>query len=297
MDADLPQLSCRRRFGGLAIGPEMERIWRNARLLRTAGKDEIVSLKQYMFGLALFGFAFAYAPASAREDARLLVFAAASLSDVMEEVGDAYETQTENEIAFSFASSMTLARQIEASSGVDLFISADLESMDYLESRGFILSSTRKNLLQNELVLVAPSDSNVQLAVAPGFALAESLGEGRLALANTLSVPAGRYARAALNSLNVWESVSHVLAEAEDVRAALALVARAEAPLGIVYATDARAESRVRVVAHFPVNSHPPILYPAALTAEGRPDARAFLDFLEGGVARMIFESAGFTTF
>lgn len=256
-----------------------------------------MSLKQNMIGVFLFGVAFAQAPAYAQGESRLLVFAAASLSNVMEEIGDVYESQTGNEIVFSFAGSMTLARQIEASSGVDVFVSADLESMDYLESRGLIIASTRRNLLQNELVLIAPADSHLQATIVPGFDLAGLLGTGRLAVANTASVPAGRYARAALDSLGVWDSVSNALAEAEDVRAALALVARAEAPLGIVYATDAGVESRVRIVAHFPVNSHPPILYPAALTAEALPGAGAFLDFLGGNEARMLFESAGFLTF
>lgn len=241
--------------------------------------------------LALIG-----APTHAQEKSTFLVFAAASLSNVLEEIGDLYESQTGNEIVFSFAGSMTLARQIEASSGVDVFISADLESMDYLDSRGLILSSTRENLLQNELVLVAPADSPVQVTIAPGFALGEVLGTGRLAVANIVSVPAGRYARSALGSLGAWEGVSNALAEGEDVRTALALVARAEAPLGIVYATDAMVEHRVRIVARFPSSSHPPILYPAALTTEARPGAGAFLDYLEGSEAQSFFESAGFTT-
>jgi len=256
-----------------------------------------VSLKHKIFCVVLFGVAFAQAPACAQGESPLLVFAAASLSDVMEEIGDIYESQTGNEVVFSFAGSMTLARQIEASSGVDVFISADLESMDYLESRGLMASSTRKNLLRNELVLVAPADSAVRAAIVPGFDLGGLLGTGRLAVANTVSVPAGRYAQAALVSLGVWDGVSNALAESEDVRAALALVARAEAPLGIVYATDAMAESRVRIVARFPASSHPPILYPAALTAEARPGAGTFLDFLGGGEARALLESAGFVTF
>ena len=242
--------------------------------------------------LALLG-----APAHAREKSAILVFAAASLSNVLEEIGDLYESQTGNDVVFSFAGSMTLARQIEASSGVDIFVSADLESMDYLDERGLILSQTREDLLQNELVLIAPADSPLQLTIAPGFALAEALGGGRLALANTVSVPAGRYARTALDTLGAWESVSNALAEGEDVRTALALVARAEAPLGIVYATDAMVERRVRIVARFPSSSHPPIHYPAALTTEARPGARAFLDYLGESEAQSFFESAGFTTF
>lgn len=245
----------------------------------------------------VLALALGWAPARAQENSEYLVFAAASLANVLQDIGARYESQTGNEIVFSFAGSMTLARQIEASSGVDVFISADLESMDYLESRGLIVSRTRKDLLRNELVLVAPADSTVQAEIAPGFDLGSLLGTGRLAVANTLSVPAGRYARAALVSLGEWEGVSNALAEAEDVRAALALVARAEAPLGIVYLTDAMVESRVRIVARFPASSHPLILYPAALTAEARPGAGTFLDFLEGKEAQALFESAGFAAY
>ncbi len=238
-----------------------------------------------------------WAPTHAQEKSAPLVFAAASLSNVLEEIGDLYESQTGSDVVFSFAGSMTLARQIEASSGVDVFISADLESMDYLDSRALILSSTRTNFLQNELVLIAPADSSTQLTITPGFALAEALGTGRLAVANIVSVPAGRYARSALGSLGAWESVSNALAEGEDVRTALALVARAEAPLGIVYATDAMVERRVRIIARFPSSSHLPILYSAALTTEARPGAQEFLNFLQGDNAWTLFEIAGFTLF
>jgi molybdate transport system substrate-binding protein len=246
------------------------------------------------FGVAL---ALMWSQAHGREDPSILVFAAASLSNVLEEIGDAYETQTGNKVIFSFAGSMTLARQIEASSGVDVFVSADLDSMDYLEQRGLILSSSRENFLQNELVLVAPQDSTMRLAIAPGFALEDALGGGRLALANSVSVPAGRYAKAALSSLGVWDEVSHLLAEAEDVRAALSFVARGEAPLGIVYATDAKIEPRVRIVADFPSNSHPPVLYPVALTSDARPGAEEFLEYLGSSQAHILLENAGFAAF
>jgi molybdate transport system substrate-binding protein len=252
-----------------------------------------------IFGVVAFSLALTLigTPIRAQERPALLVFAAASLSNVLKDIGDRYKAQTGNEVVFSFAGSMTLARQIEASSGVDVFVSADLDSMNYLEERGLILSSSRKNLLQNELVLIAPVDSSVQLSVMPGFALAEALQGGRLAVANSVSVPAGIYANAALNSLGVWDSVSRSLAEGEDVRAALSFVARADAPLGIVYASDALVESRVRIVARFPASSHKPILYPSALTREARPGAQAFLDFLQSDDARMFFQSAGFTSF
>lgn len=224
----------------------------------------------------------------------VLVLAAASLANVMEEVGDSYEAQTGSRVVFSFAGSMTLARQIEASSGADIFISADSETMDYLQERNLISDATREDLLANTLVLVAPADASQALTVEPGFDLLGALDGGRLAVANTDTVPAGRYARAALENLAVWNSVAGSLAEGEDVRAALSFVARGEAPLGIVYATDAAVEPRVRIVGRFPESSHPPIRYPAALTREARPEAAAFLAFLREGTARHIFENAGF---
>jgi molybdate transport system substrate-binding protein len=198
-------------------------------------------------------------------------------------------------VVFSFAASMTLARQIELSQGADLFIAADTESMDYLEQRNRIAAQSRQDLLGNRLVLIAPSSSNVTLAIAPQMKLAEALRGGRLAMANVESVPAGRYGRAALMALGAWTEVADRLAQGEDVRTALAYVARGEAPLGIVYATDARVEPRVRVVAAFPENTHPPIVYPAALTPEASPDAAQFLTYLRGPQASAVFERAGFS--
>ncbi len=224
----------------------------------------------------------------------ITVLAAASLTNVLQEVGKGYESGSGKKVAFSFAASMILAKQIEASAGADLFISADSESMDYLESKNLIAKATRTNLLRNRLVLVAPADSAIRLSIAPRFKLAEALHGGRLALATIESVPAGRYGKAALTTLGVWDSVKDHLAQGEDVRATLAYVARGEAPLGIVYATDARIEPRVRVVATFPENTHEPILYPAALTKDANPDAARFLAFLKGAEAGRMFSSAGF---
>jgi len=242
--------------------------------------------------LALMG-----TPLHAQDQSRVLVFAAASLSDVLQDIAAQYKAQTGNEIVFSFAGSMTLARQIEASSGADIFISADSDSMDYLQQRGLIAPSSRKNIIQNELVLIAPRDSSIDFTIAPGFALARALGSGRLAVANVISVPAGRYAKAALSSLGVWDEVSARLAEGEDVRAALSFVARGDAPLGIVYATDALVEDRVRVVGRFGADTHRPILYPAALTAGAKPPAAEFLDYLRSEAAGRLFETAGFSLF
>lgn len=223
------------------------------------------------------------------------VLGAASLTDALQEIGRNYQTATGKRVVFSFAGSMTLAKQIEASAGADIFISADGESMDYLQTRNLLAPGTRQNLLGNSLVLVAPADSKTALTIAPGFKIAEALGRGRLALADVDSVPAGRYAKAALTALGVWNSVAGKLAQGEDVRATLAYVARGEAPLGIVYATDARAERRVRVVGTFPLGTHEPIVYPAALVKEAKPDAAAFLAYLKSPRARAVFTRAGFT--
>jgi len=233
-------------------------------------------------------------PAAAQTADRLMVFAAASLTNTLNEIGRDYGRARGKRVVFAFAASMTLAKQIEASSGADVFIAADAESMDYLEQRGLIAKPTRQNLLGNSLVLIAPADSKVALAIAPRMKLAEALAGGRLALANVDSVPAGRYGKAALTALGVWNSVANHLAQGDDVRTTLAYVARGEAPLGIVYATDARIEPRVRVVGTFPANSHPPIVYPVASTADAKPDAAFFLAYLKSREARAVFERAGF---
>jgi len=222
------------------------------------------------------------------------VFAAASLSDALGDVAKAYQAKTGTLPALSFAASSTLARQIEASRGADLFISADTDWMDYLDSRGLIAHETRKNLLGNKLVLIAPASANVSLAIAPHFDLLGALKGGRLAIADPDTVPAGRYARTALSTLGVWNSVVNRTVNAENVRVALSYVARGEAPLGIVYATDAYGEKSVRIVAAFPDNTHAAIVYPAALTRDAGPGARKFLDFLSGPEASAIFQKDGF---
>jgi len=232
---------------------------------------------------------------NARETGSITVFAAASLADVMQQIGKSYEARSGKHVVFSFAGSMILARQIEASAGVDLFISADVESMNYLDSKGLIARGTRTNLLGNQLVLIAPANSKTVLPIAPAFPLADALMGGRLAAADVDTVPAGRYAKAALTALGVWDNVKNRLAQGEDVRATLAYVARGEAPFGIVYATDARAEPKVRVVGTFPENTHEPIVYPAALTKDSKPDAAQFLAYLKTPAARNTLERAGFT--
>jgi len=226
----------------------------------------------------------------------LLVFAAASLTDVLGEIGKEYQAKTGKRVKFSFAASSALARQIEAGARADLFVSADLEWMDYLAERKLIAADSRRNVAGNRLVLVAPADSTARIEVIDGLDLRGTLGERRLAIADPDIVPAGRYAKAALEALHGWSGVSDRLARAENVRVALAYVATGEAPLGIVYETDARVEPRVRIVGRFPAESHPEIRYPAALTRVAGGDAKGLLDFLGSPQARAAFTRHGFVT-
>jgi molybdate transport system substrate-binding protein len=226
----------------------------------------------------------------------VLVFAAASLKDALDDVNAQYRQQQNRQATISYAASPALARQIEAGAPADIFISADLDWMDYLAQRNLIRPNTRSNLLGNRIVLVAPASSTLAVTIAPGFPIAQLLGDRRLAMADVASVPAGRYGKAALEALGVWSSVEGRLAQAENVRAALLLVSRGEAALGIVYQTDAAADRNVRVVGTFPENTHPPIIYPIALTANSaNPDAQAFLDYIRSPAARPLFERQGFS--
>jgi molybdate transport system substrate-binding protein len=224
----------------------------------------------------------------------LLVFGAASLSDALEEADRVFTQETGIAVTASFAASSVLARQIESGAPADLFFSADLAWVDYLKTHGLVRPGSQRNVLGNSLVLIAPADSTLQLQPARGFDLAGALGGGRLALGDPDSVPAGEYARAALTGLGVWPSVATRLARGENVRAALAYVARGEAPLGIVYRSDAQAERRVRVVGEFPADSHPPIVYPLVLTVSARPGAERLAQFLSSASARQIFARYGF---
>jgi molybdate transport system substrate-binding protein len=224
----------------------------------------------------------------------LVVFAAASLVDALEEVHKSFSSQTGYEIKASYAASSVLAKQIEAGAHADVFFSADREWVDYLDKRGLLRPGTRRDVLGNSLVLIAPADSSVRLKIAPGFALATALGGGRLAMADPESVPAGLYGKEALSKLGVWEQVKAHLAPAENVRAALAYVARGETPLGIVYQTDAQAERHVRLVDVFPEDTHAPIVYPAAVMVSAQPQAEKYVDFLGSEGARQVFVRAGF---
>ncbi len=225
----------------------------------------------------------------------LTVYAAASLANALDELGTAYQSAGGRRVVFSYASSAVLARQIEAGAHADLYICADTAWMNYLQSRHLIDDASRRDLLGNTLVLIAPADSRLRLAIAPHFSLALALAGGRLAMGDPDSVPAGRYARTALERLGVWPDLSGQLALTDNVRSALVFVARGEAPLGIVYLTDARSDPRVRIIDIFPANLHAPIVYPLALTTGAQADARALLNFLCGAAAAKVFRKYGFT--
>jgi molybdate transport system substrate-binding protein len=228
--------------------------------------------------------------------ADVTVFAAASLKEVMDEHARAFSVRTGEKVTVVYAGSNALAKQIDAGAGAHLFVSADIDWMNYLDERRLIAPGSRVVVAHNTLVLVAPAFSNASIDIRPGFGLAALIGDGRMAMANPDSVPAGKYGRIALQRLGVWSSVEKRVARTENVRAALALVARGEAALGIAYGTDVRADPRVRIVGTFPADSHPTITYLAALIATGRvPAATALLEWLRSDGARSIWERHGFS--
>lgn len=227
---------------------------------------------------------------------KVTVFAAASLKNALDAVNQACTDEAGHPATISYAASSALARQIEEGAPADVFMSADLDWMTYLSDRKLIKSETETRLLGNSIVLVAPADSTIEATIANDFDLAGLIGEGRLAMANVDAVPAGKYGKAALQSLGVWASVEGKVAQAENVRAALALVATGEAPLGIVYKTDAAAEPKVKIVGAFPADSHPAIVYPVAETTGSQGNGpRAFLECLRSAKAKSLFEEQGFT--
>jgi molybdate transport system substrate-binding protein len=237
-------------------------------------------------------------PASFAADADqppITVFAAASLTNALQELGDGFTKQTSIPVRFSFAASSALARQIENGAPADVFFSADVEWMDYLQTRSLIQRDARHDMLGNRLVLIAPADSKINLKIGPRFALAKALGTGRLATGDPDSVPVGRYAREALTTLGTWNDVADRMVRADSVRSALAFVDRGEAPLGIVYETDALIDKRVRVVDVFPANSHLPIVYPIALTSAAKPNAAKFVAYVRGPAGDAVFKAYGFT--
>ena len=246
---------------------------------------------------ALLGLAVALAgatPAAAQET--VTVFVAASLKNALDDANAAFTKATGVKVTASYAASSALAKQIEQGAPADVFISADLKWMDYANERKLIKPDTRVNLLGNRLVLIAPQDSKLdRIAIGNGFDIARLAGDGRIAVADVKAVPAGLYAKAALEKLGAWKAAEPKLAQAENVRATLAFVARGETPIGIVYETDAKIEPKVKIVGIFPDGSHEPVIYPAAATAAAKPGAARYLGFLRSGAAKAIFEKYGFS--
>jgi molybdate transport system substrate-binding protein len=233
-------------------------------------------------------------PAAAQQKS-ITIFAAASMKNALDDVNDAFAKQSGFKAVASYEASSTLMKQIEQGAPADVFLSADTKWMDYGIEHNVIKADTRFDLLGNRLVLIAPKDSKIgKVNIGPGFDLAGLAGNGRIATGDVRAVPVGIYAKAALEKLGVWPSVEPKMAMAQNVRAALILVARGEAPFGIVYATDARVEPAVKVVGVFPDDSHPPIIYPVALTATAKADAASYLAFLRTPAAAAIFKRYGF---
>ncbi len=226
---------------------------------------------------------------------KLNVFAAASLKNALDAVSASWKADTAKEAILTYAASNALAKQIEFGAPADVFVSADLTWMKYLTDKNLITKGSDVQLLGNEIVLVAKKDSKIELKIENGFKLADAVGAGKLAMANVDSVPAGKYGKAALEKLGVWASVEGKVAQSENVRAALKLVDLGEAPLGIVYTTDAKADAAVKVLGTFPADSHAPIIYPAGIVAASKnADAAEFLKYLQSDKAKAIFEAQGF---
>ena len=250
----------------------------------------------HIFAAFAAAFAFALLPRPApAQDKSITVFAAASMKNALDDVDAAFTKQSGVKVVASYDASSALMKQIEGGAPADVFVSADLKWMDYGAQKKLIKDATRVNLLGNELVLIAAKDSKIgNVTIGPGFDLAKLAGDGRIATGDVQAVPVGIYAKAALEKLGVWAAVEPKMAMTANVRAALILVARGEAPLGIVYSTDAKVEPGVKIVGVFPEDSHPPIVYPVAATTGAKPDATAYLAFLRSPAAKSIFESYGF---
>ncbi len=227
----------------------------------------------------------------------VVILAAASLKNALDEASADWTKKTGNATKISYAASSALAKQIEGGIPADIFISADVPWMDYVAERKLIKPASRSDYLGNQIVLIAGKDSRIDLKIDKGFNLRGALGnDGRLAMGSVEAVPAGKYGKAALEYLGVWPSVADRVAQAENVRMALTLVSRGEAPLGIVYKTDAASDPAVRIVGAFPAASHPAIIYPMALLSTSTsPDAQAFVDYLKTPAAKPFFEKQGFT--
>jgi molybdate transport system substrate-binding protein len=236
----------------------------------------------------------AASPATAQEKT-LTVFAAASMKNALDDIDAAYTAKTGVNVNASYAASSVLAKQIEQGAPADVFVSADTDWMDYAIKQKNINEATRVNLLGNSIVLIAPKDSKIDnVDIGPGVDLAKLAGDGKIATGDVKAVPVGKYAKAALEKLGAWQAAEPKFAMAESVRAALTLVARGEAVLGIVYSTDAKVEPGVKIVGTFPADTHPPIIYPVAATTTAKPEATEYLDFLKSSAAKTILEKYGF---
>jgi molybdate transport system substrate-binding protein len=240
-------------------------------------------------------FAMLDVPFASAQDRAITVFAAASMKNALDDINAAFTRSTGVKVAASYAASSALMKQIEQGAPADVFASADLDWMDYGSQKKVIKDETRLNLLGNRLVLIAPKDSKLDnVTIGPGFDLAQLAGDGRIATGDVRSVPVGKYAKAALEKLGSWQAAAAKFAMTENVRAALTLVARGEAPLGIVYATDAKVEPGVKIIGTFPADSHPAIVYPVAATVITKPEAVGYLSFLRSATAKAAFEQYGF---
>jgi molybdate transport system substrate-binding protein len=236
----------------------------------------------------------AASPATAQEKT-LTVFAAASMKNALDDIDAAYTAKTGVKVSASYAASSALAKQIEQGAPADVFVSADTDWMDYAIKQKNINEATRVNLLGNSIVLIAPKDSKIDnVNIGPGFDLAKLAGDGKIATGDVKAVPVGKYAKAALEKLGAWQAAEPKFAMAESVRAALTLVARGEAVLGIVYSTDAKVEPGVKIVGTFPADTHPPIIYPVAATTTAKPETAEYLNFLKSSAAKTILEKYGF---
>jgi molybdate transport system substrate-binding protein len=280
-----------RRFPGITTphiraAPEGCGRWRTAMALR----------RHLLASFIAAGLATALARPAAAQEKSITVFAAASMKNALDDIHAAFTKATGIKVTASYAASSALARQIEQGAPADVFASADLEWMDYGSTKKTIKDATRVNLLGNKLVVIAPKDSKItEVKVGSGPELANAIGDGRIATGEVNSVPVGKYAKSALEKLGTWSSVEKKFAMGDNVRAAMALVSRGEAVLGIVYETDAKVDPNVKIVGVFPADSHQPITYPIAATANAKPEAAAYLNFLRSGIAKAVFEQYGFT--
>ena len=254
-----------------------------------------------MHRLAGFCTAFAILCGSAHwpalaQDKTLIVFAAASMKNALDDIDAAYTAKSGVKIVASYAASPALAKQIEQGAPADIFLSADTDWMDFAAASKTINEPTRVNLLGNSIVVIAPKDSKIDnVAIGQGFDLSKLAGDGRIVTGDVKAVPVGKYAKAALEKLGAWQAAEPKFAMAENVRAALMLVARGEAVLGIVYSTDAKVEPGVKIVGTFPADSHPAIIYPVAATSTAKAEAADYLAFLRSSAAKAIFEKYGFS--